>query len=260
MRANDTAVVAIPIAAVTTAGRRAAPVERLSTPCSACGLRGVCLPCGLSGTDASSIDQLVYSRRRVRRHETLYRASAPFTSLYAVRSGFLKSYVITDDGREQVTGFQMPGEIVGLDGIDAEAHRLNVVALEDTEVCVIPFARLEQMAGRMPALQHQLHRMMSREIVRDQGVMTLLGTMDAEQRVAAFLLSLSQRFAARGYAKAEFMLRMTREEIGSYLGLKLETVSRIFSRLQHSGLIGVRNKNVRLHDLAALKAVLGRAA
>jgi CRP/FNR family transcriptional regulator len=237
-----------------------APVGRLPTPCSGCGLRDVCLPCGLSGADAQSIDQLVYSRRRVRRHETLYRAGAPFQSLYAVRSGFFKSFVVTEDGREQVTGFQMPGEIIGLDGIEAEAHRLNVEALEDSMVCIIPFARLEQMAGRLPAFQRQFHRMMSREIVRDQGVMTLLGTMDAEQRVAAFLLSLSQRFAARGFAAAEFLLRMTREEIGSYLGLKLETVSRVFSRLQQSGLIEVQNKSVRLLDLAALKATLGRAA
>ena len=260
MRANHTAVAVIPITVVPAASNRTATVERLPTPCSACGLRGVCLPCGLSAADASSVDGLVYSRRRVRRHETLYRSGTPFKALYAVRSGFLKSYVVTDDGREQVTGFQMPGEIVGLDGIDNETHRLNVEALEDTVVCVIPYARLEQMAGRFPALQRQIHRMMSREIVRDQGVMTLLGTMDAEQRVVAFLLSLSQRFAARGYAAAEFLLRMTREEIGSYLGLKLETVSRVFSRLQQAGLIAVQNKNVQLHDLPALKAVLGRAA
>jgi CRP/FNR family transcriptional regulator, anaerobic regulatory protein len=238
----------------------AAPVERLPTPCSGCGLRDVCLPCGLTGADAQSIDELVYSRRRVRRHETLYRAGAPFQSLYAVRGGFFKSFVVTEDGREQVTGFQMPGEIIGLDGIETEAHRLNVVALEDSMICTIPFARLEQMAARLPALQRQIHRMMSREIVRDQGVMTLLGTMDAEQRVVAFLLSLSQRFAARGYAAGEFLLRMTREEIGSYLGLKLETVSRVFSRLQQAGLIGVRNKNVQLRDLPALKSVLSRAA
>jgi CRP/FNR family transcriptional regulator len=235
-------------------------VARHPTTCSSCNLRGLCLPCGLSGVDAQSVDDLGFSHRRLKRSETLYRAGAPFKSLYAVRSGFFKSYAIAEDGREQITGFQMAGEIIGLDGIETDAHHLNVEALEDSVVCVIPFTRLEQLASRLPGLQRQLHRMMSREIVHDQGVMMLLGSMDAEERVAAFLLNLSQRFAARGYAAAEFLLRMTREEIGSYLGLKLETVSRIFSKLQLAGLIAIEKKSVRLLDVAALKAVLGRAA
>jgi CRP/FNR family transcriptional regulator, anaerobic regulatory protein len=261
MKNIDTAIAPAPINFVPQTSRQApsANIERCPTLCSSCALRALCLPCGIKGADAKSVDELVYTRKRIRRGESLYRAGASFKSLYAVRSGFLKSYAITDDGREQVTGFQMAGEMVGLDGIETDTHNLNVEAIEDTVVCVIPFARLEQLASRVPELQRQLHRMMSREIVRDQGVMMLLGTMQADERVAAFLLNLSQRFAARGYAAAEFLLRMTREEIGSYLGLKLETVSRVFSKLQKSRLIDIQNKHVRICNPLGLKAVLGQA-
>ncbi len=233
-------------------------VARFPTHCSNCGLREICLPCGLSGADLDRLDELVYTRRRVKRGESLFRAGDPFISLYAVRSGFFKSFVILEDGRDQVTAFYMPGEIMGMDGIGSDRHTLNVGALEDSEGCIMLFASLEQAAGDMPGLQRQLHRVMSREIVRDQGVMTLLGTMRAEERVATFLLNLSQRFMARGYSPSDFHLRMTREEMGSYLGLKLETVSRIFSRFHDEGLIAVQQKHIRVIDLAGLRRVIGQ--
>ncbi|MCX7163470.1 MAG: helix-turn-helix domain-containing protein, partial [Rhodocyclales bacterium] len=156
----------------------------------------------------------------------------------------------------QVTGFQMAGEILGMDGISTEVHACNAVALEDSEVCLIPFTELENLSSEIRTLQHHLHKVMSREIVRDHGVMMLLGTMRAEERLAAFLLNLSQRFTARGYSPAEFHLRMTREEIGSYLGLKLETVSRAFSRFQDEGLISVQQKHIRILDIRRLKTLL----
>jgi CRP/FNR family transcriptional regulator len=168
-----------------------------------------------------------------------------------VRAGFFKASVVLEDGRDQVTGFHMAGEIVGMDGIGTERHSSDVIALEDSEVCIIPYARLEE-AG----MQRQLHKAMSRELVRDQGVMMLLGTMRAEERLAAFLLNLSTRFVARGFSQSEFHLRMTREEIGSYLGLSLETVSRLFSRFQEEGLIAVRQKHIVIHDIPGLKAVM----
>lgn len=235
-------------------------VECRQAICSTCSLRDACLPGGMTVEEIASVDNLVHIRRHLKRGDVLYRAGAPFKSLYAVRSGFFKSYALTDDGREQVTGFQMAGDIVGLDSIEADRHGLTVEALDDGLVCVIPFAALEQTAGRFPSLQRQLYRMMSREIVRDQAMMMLLGTMHAEGRVATFLLNLSERFHERGYAGSEFNLRMTREEIGSYLGLKLETVSRVFSRLQQWSLIDVENKHVRIRDLAGLKGILARAA
>lgn len=245
-----------PVAApVQSAGPR--DLARHQTHCTSCNLRELCLPCGLNGSELARIDELVYTRRRVKRGESLYRAGDRFSSIYALRSGFFKNCVALEDGRDQVTGFCMPGEILGMDGISTESHTLNAIALEDSEVCVIPFARLEEVSCAMPGLQRQLHKVMSREIVRDQGVMMLLGSMRAEERVAVFLLNLSQRFLARGYSPSEFHLRMTREEIGSFLGLKLETVSRIFSRFQEEKLVSVQQKHIRILDVDALRKILG---
>jgi len=231
------------------ARRPALPVVK--TQCSTCNLREVCLPCGLQGSDADVVNDLSYTRKRVKRGEAIFRAGADFAALFAVRSGFFKSRVLLEDGRDQVTAFHMAGEIVGLDGIGTGSHASDVIALEDSEICIIPYVRLEE-----PALQRQLHKVMSRELVRDQGVMMLLGTMRAEERLAAFLLNLSHRFTARGYSPSEFHLRMTRDEIGSYLGLSLETVSRLFSRFQDDGHITVQQKHIRILDVPGLKAVM----
>lgn len=230
------------------------------TACSSCGLRELCLPGGIDSRTMERIDSLVNHRRRLKRGEHLYRTGATLASLYAVRSGTLKSCVLHEDGREQVAGFHMMGDVLGLDAISGGRHMCDIVALEDCEVCEIPFASLEQLSREVPPLQHQLHRIMSREIVRDYGVMLLLGSMKAEERLAAFLLNLSQRFAARGYSANEFHLRMTREEIGSYLGLKLETISRVLSRFQHDGLIQVHHKHLRILDAERLRAILGQAS
>ncbi len=228
----------------------------LKLACSQCNLRELCLPFGLSESDMVRLDRLIGGGRKLKRGQHLYRAGEPFESIFAVKAGFFKTDVLTEDGRDQVTGFQMAGEILGMDGIGTELHTCNAVALEDSEVCLIPFAELEMLSSQIRTLQHHLHKVMSREIVRDHGVMMLLGTMRAEERLAAFLLNLSQRFGARGYSPAEFHLRMTREEIGSYLGLKLETVSRAFSRFQDDGLISVRQKHIRILDIPRLKALL----
>jgi CRP/FNR family transcriptional regulator len=236
---------------------RTAPIQARAriatcpTHCSACNLREVCLPCGLAGVESDGLDELVYTRKRVRRGESLYRVGSTFESLYAVRSGFFKSRVVLEDGRDQVTGFQMAGELLGMDGIGTDTHEADAIALEDSEVCVIPYQRLEELG-----MQRQLHKVMSRALVRDQGVMTLLGTMRADERLAAFLLNLSHRFAARGYASNEFHLRMTREEIGSFLGLSLETVSRLFSRFQDEALVTVQQKHIRILDVARMKSVM----
>jgi CRP/FNR family transcriptional regulator len=228
----------------------------IKTACSSCNLRELCLPLGLSSAELERLDDLVSVRRRVKRGEHLYRSGSPFDSIFAIRSGFFKTDVLLEDGREQVTGFQMAGELLGLDGISSEHHTCNAVALEDSEICSIPFSRLEGLSREIHTLQHHFHKVMSREIVRDHGVMMLLGTMRAEERLAAFLLNLSQRFTARGFSPAEFYLRMTREEIGSYLGLKLETVSRAFSRFQEEGYIAVQQKHIRILDVAGLKGLM----
>ena len=224
--------------------------------CSSCSLRELCLPVGLDEQEVRALDHLVNQRHKIRRGEHLHRAGLDFHSLYAVRSGFFKTYVLQEDGREQVTGFHMTGEVLGLDAISTDTHTCNAVALEDSEVCEIPFAELEGIGRTIPSLMHHFHKIMSREIVRDRG-MLLLGGMKAGERLVAFLLNLSHRFAKRGYSPLDFNLRMTREEIGSYLGLKLETISRAFSRLQEDGLINVNNKHIRLNDIDHLRRQYG---
>lgn len=228
----------------------------LKAACSQCNLRELCLPYGLSEAEIAQLDHLVGGRRKVKRGHHLYRAGDPFEAIYAIKMGFFKTDILLEDGRDQVTGFQMAGEILGMDGIGTDFHTCNSIALEDSEICIIPFGQLEHLSREVQTLQRHFHQVMSREIVRDHGVMMLLGTMRAEERLAAFLLNLSQRFTARGYSPQEFHLRMTREEIGSYLGLKLETVSRSFSRFQDDGLISVHQKHVRILDAAGLKRLL----
>ena len=234
------------------------PLPSIKIACSNCNLRELCMPAGLSDIDLARIDGVVAMRRKVKRGTPLYRSGEAFTALYAIRTGFFKTSVATEDGREQVTGFQMAGEILGLDGIVSEAHTCSAVALEDTEVCVMPYDRMQELSREVSALQHQVHRVMSREIVREHGVMLLLGSMRAEERLAAFLLNLVQRLHARGFSKSEFVLRMTRAEIGSYLGLQLETVSRTFSRFADEGIVDVRLRQMRIVDLEALRRIVNQ--
>ena len=232
----------------------------LKVACSSCNLRELCLPVGLSGSDLERLDSLVATRRSVARGEALFRSGDAFQSLYAVRTGFFKTSVCTEDGRDQVTGFQMAGELIGLDGISHDRHNCDAIALEDSQVCVIPFAQLETLSRDFTALQHQFHKIMSREIVRDHGMMLLLGSMRAEERLAAFLLNLTQRLQARGFSASSLILRMTREEIGSYLGLKLETVSRTFSKFQDDGLLEVKQRHIRVLDAEALQRMVNGTA
>lgn len=234
-------------------------ITQCATRCATCNLRELCLPCcGLTRTEIGLEQRLAFGRVRVRRGEHLYRGGDPFTCLYAVRNGFFKCSGQLENGRDQVTGFSMPGEVLGMDGIGSELHSCSAIALEDSDVCAIPFAELQQLAREFPGLQRHFHKTMSREIVRRHGMMLLLGRMNADERLAMFLLNLSRRFAARGYSASEFKLRMTREEIGSYLNLKLETVSRMFSKFQQEGLVDVQQKSVRIRSRAGLEQVMGR--
>ena len=230
--------------------------RKFETNCSNCNLRELCLPMRIGDEDMARVEQVVFARRRLKRGDSLFKAGDPFNALYAIRSGFLKTTVLNADGREQVTGFQMGGELLGLDGIGGGRYNGNAVALEDSEACVLPFAMLEELGREIPKIQRNLHSVLSREIVRDHGVMMLLGSMSAEERLATFLLNLSRRFTARGFSASDFHLRMTREEIGSYLGLKLETVSRLFSRFHDDGLIEVEQKHVRILDIPGLQGLI----
>ncbi|WP_394681567.1 fumarate/nitrate reduction transcriptional regulator Fnr [uncultured Comamonas sp.] len=232
----------------------------IKVACSNCNLRELCMPVGLSAEQMERIDEIVATRRKIKRGSALFRNGETFTSLYAIRTGFFKTSIATEDGRDQVTGFQMAGEIIGLDGIVNDRHSCDAIALEDAEVCVMPYSTLEDLSREVTALQHHVHKVMSREIVREHGVMLLLGSMRAEERLAAFLLNLVQRLHARGFSQHELILRMTREEIGSYLGLKLETVSRTFSKFAEESIIEVKQRHVRILDTDKLQGLINTQA
>ena len=235
-------------------------IHSIKVACSSCNLRELCMPVGLNPDEMSRLDSVISTRKRVKRGAALFNHGDRFSSLYAVRSGFFKTRVTSADGRDQVTGFQMTGEILGMDGIVNDYHSCDAVALEDAEVCVMPFDRIESLSREFSALQHHVHKIMSREIVRDHGVMLLLGSMRAEERLAAFLLNLVQRLHSRGFSQSELVLRMTREEIGSYLGMKLETVSRTFSKFQDEGILEVKQRQIRVLDPTALQALVNSSS
>ncbi len=230
--------------------------QTIKVACSNCNLRELCMPLGLTEEELDRIEVVVANRRKVKRGTTLFRNGDRFTSLYAIRTGFFKTSVASEDGRDQVTGFQMAGEMIGLDGIVNDNHTCDAIALEDAEVCVMPFDRVEELSREVNALQRHVHKIMSREIVRENSVMLLLGSMRAEERLAAFLLNLVQRLHARGFSQHELILRMTREEIGSYLGLKLETVSRTFSKFVEDGIIEVKQRHVRILNTDGLRDIV----
>jgi CRP/FNR family transcriptional regulator len=226
-------------------------VGRTATPWLMGSLGDWCLPRGLETDEIQLLDQLVARRIRLRKGEVLYRAGERFTSLYAVRSGSCKTVLPGEAGQDQVAGYHMAGDVIGTDGIGTDRHDCEAIALEDMEVLGLPFDRVEELARRNPQFQHSLNQLLSREIT------LILGTMHADQRLATFLLDLAQRYQERGYSSVEFVLRMTREEIGSYLGLKLETISRLFSRFHEEGLIQVHGRVVKLLDRIALTKVVG---
>ena len=228
------------------------PGSALRQGCADCASHGWCLPAALDATATTLLDRLSVHTRFIGRGGAVYCSGTAFHSLYAIRSGFVKSTMTLDDGRERVTGLHMSGELIGMDAINTGKYLCEAIALEDSSVCAIPFTELECLTRDIPALQQYLHRMMSREIAHDYGVMLLLGSMRAEERVAVFLTNLSKRYAARGYSATRINLLLKRDEIGSYLGLKLETVSRVLSRFQQSQLITVEHRDVEIKDLDRL--------
>ncbi|QEW07039.1 fumarate/nitrate reduction transcriptional regulator Fnr [Nitrincola iocasae] len=227
--------------------------------CSTCSLSSLCLPVSLNMTEMERLDTIIDKSRPLKKGEHLFRQGDTFGSVYAIRAGSVKSYSITDDGEEQITGFFFPGELVGLSAYDTSTYPVSVKVLETTTVCEIPFERLDELSGHMPELRRQLLRTMSKEICNDQQMMMLLSKKNAEQRVASFLLKLSQRFHERGYSASFFRLSMSRNEIGNYLGLAVETISRIFTRFQTLGLIHVDGKEVEILDSEKLNEHSGEA-
>jgi CRP/FNR family transcriptional regulator len=215
-----------------------------------------CLSEGVDADVAKEVDRMLTNRVRLARGRSIYRVGCEFKALYAIRTGACKTVLLTRAGQDQVAGYHIAGDVVGMDGIGSDAHECQAIALEDMDVCPLPFDDLERLSLLCTKLQHNLHKLLSYEGTRARTMMILLGTMRAEQRLGVFLLDLSQRYRARGYSASEFVLRMTRAEIASYLGLKLETVSRMFSRFQHAGWISVERRSIRLLDPAAVNRVV----
>lgn len=225
--------------------------------CERCASSGVCLPADLAGAHREAFAALISQHKRLRASQALFRAGEVFHHLYIVKAGAFKTMVLLGDGREQVTGFHFAGDVLGVDAISSPAHPSDAIALEDSSVCAVPFAQLARLSQGVEPLQTYLQQLLAREVVHDQGLMLLLGRMLADERVAAFLLNVSRRFKARGYAPLAFTLPMAREDIGNYLGLTLETVSRCFSRLKSAGIISVECRQIRILNLPALQRMVG---
>ena len=235
---------------------RALQARFLKAACSNCSVMELCLPIGMTGQEIERLDRLIGQHFKVKKGVALYRAGDPLRSLYAVRIGSFKTSVLSVDGREQVTGFQISGEMLGLDAISTDRHVCNALSLEDSEVCPIHFAHLEELAHELPSLQHNLNKILSREIVRDHSMLMMLGNMNSDECLAAFLMSLSQRLSTRGYSSTDFVLKMRREEIGSYLGLRLETICRGIAHLRDQALVDVSGRNVKILNLEGLKQLI----
>ena len=233
-------------------------IGALKVHCQTCSLRELCMPVGLTIEELDRLDRVIAPRIGLKKLATLYRAGEPFRALYAIRRGSLKTTALAEDGREQVTGYHLPGEIIGFDGIATEHHGTEAIALEDTEVCALPFSRIENLARTVPALRYNLYQFMSKEIMRGQQAMLLLGNMRADERVAMFLLDLADRYHRGGYSSSKYIVRMTRHQIGSYLGLTLETVSRNLSQFHEDGLIQVQGRSIKLLDPVRLKQIVGQ--
>ena len=225
--------------------------------CSDCRLNSICLPIALDAQDIDRLDSIIQRSKPLRKGNHIYRENEAFTSVFAVRSGSVKAYKITGDGKEQVTGFYFPGEILGVDGIAKNSHVVSAKALETASVCEIPFKRLAELSTKLPSLQRHFFRLMSQEITHDQQLITLLSKNSAEQRIASLLISISTRSAKLKLSATSFRLPMSRTDIGNYLGLTVETVSRIFSRFQKSGLLEVENKEIRILDITEMEKLSG---
>ncbi len=232
-------------------------LARVQLSCENCSLAELCLPRGLTGAALDELDRIVLRKRPIERGQHLFRQGDEAGSLFAVRTGSFKTWLGSQDGEEQILGFYLPGELVGLDGLDGRRHHCSAVALETASVCEIPMTELEPLCGKLEPLRHALHELMGREIHRDHKLLLLLARRSAEGRLAGLLLSLSRRFAARGFSPRDFNLSMSRQDIANYLGLAVETVSRLFAHLQEEGLVEVDRRRVVIRDMDRIEALCG---
>ena len=234
-------------------------LSHMKVACKECSLRELCLPLGLEDADVTSIESIIKRTHSLKKGDYLYRIGDALGGLYAISQGTVKTSEVGPDGDIQITGFHFPGELLGIDAISSDRHPCDAVALEPTQVCEIPLDSLEDLAREVPSLQKQLLRIMSREIVQDEAMLLMLGKMSAEARLAACLLSFGERYQRMGLSDTEFRLSMSRQDLGDYLGLALETVSRLFSRFQEENLLAAEGRQLRLLDLDGLRTLAGEA-
>ena len=229
--------------------------SKIKANCSNCNLHELCLPHGLNAEDMKKLDLAVKSSNPIQRGKHIFRADDAFVSIYAVRSGSVKVYILNEMGEEQIIGFYFPGEIFGFDAIEHNKHVCSAVVLETTTFCSIPYDKLHDICIQIPDLQNQMFRLLSRELSSESQLLLTINKRNAEERIATFLVSLSSRFHKRGYSANEYNLPMSRQEIGNYLGLTIETVSRLFTKFQRNGLVKINRKAIRLEDLPALQSI-----
>lgn len=232
---------------------RIVKLSELRSHCKSCSLYDLCLPMGLDTGDLDKLDNVIKRSQAIDKNKFLFRLGEPLKSVYAIRSGSFKTYLTNPDGTEQIIGFSLPGELLGMDAISDERHICSAKALETSSVCEIPFDRLETLAHEIPGLQRQLFRLMSQEIKQDQNLMLLLAQMPADTRLASFLLGLSERLNKRGYAANEFNLSMSRGDIANLLGMAVETISRLLTQFQESGLLMVERKHISILKIDKLR-------
>lgn len=225
--------------------------------CQNCSISQLCLPFTLSDDEMTRLDDIIERKRPLHKGDHLFEAGQNLKAIYAVRSGSFKTYTISEQGDEQITAFHLAGDLIGFDAIDKNQHQSYSQAMETSMVCEIPFEVLDDLSGKMPKLRQQILRLMSSEINYDQEMLLLLNKKNAEERLAAFVYNLSQRFGSRGFSTKEFRLTMTRGEIGNYLGLTVETISRLLSRFHKSNLLSVDGKFVTIADPDALRQLAG---
>ncbi|MEX7649946.1 fumarate/nitrate reduction transcriptional regulator Fnr [Klebsiella pneumoniae] len=227
--------------------------------CQDCSISQLCIPFTLNEHELDQLDNIIERKKPIQKGQTLFKAGDELKSLYAIRSGTIKSYTITEQGDEQITGFHLAGDLVGFDAIGTGLHPSFAQALETSMVCEIPFETLDDLSGKMPNLRQQMMRLMSGEIKGDQHMILLLSKKNAEERLAAFIYNLSRRFAQRGFSPREFRLTMTRGDIGNYLGLTVETISRLLGRFQKSGMLAVKGKYITIENSDLLAQLAGQA-
>ncbi len=230
-------------------------LKSLKTTCQACSLSELCLPRSLDDSEMVRLDDIVQRKRPIKKGEFLFQVGQPFRSLYAVRSGSVKVFLPTPSGEEQIVGFHMPGELLGLDAMEHDTHSCSAVALETTTVCELPYQNMQELCHQIPGLNHQFMSLVSKEIGSEHEMLLMLGKKMADVRLAAFLLNLSCRFRTRGFSPNEFNLSMSRHDIANYLGLAVETVSRLFTRFQEDGILEVHRRLVTIRDMSKLVAL-----